>query len=54
MGTLVKKHCLYTGLYISTGDGEARGVEGQVGQLLAEACDPGLLCMMYVGWAPWL
>ena len=36
------------------GEGDARGVEGQVRQLLAEAQDPELLCRMYAGWAPWL
>lgn len=37
-----------------TGEGEARGVEGQVQQLLADAQDPEKLSKMYVGWAAWL
>jgi len=35
------------------GDGEPRGVEGQVQQLLADAQDPGNLARMYYGWASW-
>jgi ataxia telangiectasia mutated family protein len=37
-----------------TGEGEARGVEGQVQQLLHDAQDPDNLCRMYCGWAAWL
>lgn len=40
--------------FLRTGEGEARGVEGQVQQLLQEAMDPGNLCRMYIGWAPWV
>lgn len=36
------------------GEGEARGVEGQVQQLLQDATDPDNLCKMYAGWASWL
>ena len=36
------------------GDGGARGVGAQVTALLRDAADPGKLCRMYVGWAPWL
>jgi len=35
-------------------DGDIRGVEGQVQELLREAQDPDRLCRLYVGWAPWL
>lgn len=35
------------------GEGEARGVEGQVQQLLADAQDPDKLCRMYIGWQAW-
>jgi hypothetical protein len=37
-----------------TGEGEARGVEGQVHQLLHDARNADNLCRMYVGWAAWL
>lgn len=36
------------------GEGEARGVEGQVQQLLADAQDPDKLCRMYIGWQSWV
>lgn len=36
------------------GEGEARGIEGQVQSLLQEAQDPERLCRMFVGWAAWL
>ncbi|KAK9814933.1 hypothetical protein WJX73_002395 [Symbiochloris irregularis] len=36
------------------GQGEARGLEGQVQQLFNDAQDPNLLCKMFAGWAPWL
>ena len=39
---------------VDGGNGEARGVEGQVQQLLHDAQDPDKLCRMYVGWAAWL
>lgn len=35
------------------GDGEVRGVEGQVQQLLVDAQDGDKLVKMFVGWAPW-
>ncbi|KAL4452130.1 hypothetical protein ABPG75_007792 [Micractinium tetrahymenae] len=35
------------------GEGEARGVEGQVQQLLADAQDPDKLSRMYIGWQAW-
>ena len=34
-----------------TGEGEARGVEGQVQQLLLDAQNPDSLCRMYIGCA---
>jgi len=37
-----------------TGEGAARGVEGQVQQLLQDAQDPANLGRMYVGWASWV
>ncbi|KAL3152004.1 hypothetical protein ABBQ32_001124 [Trebouxia sp. C0010 RCD-2024] len=36
------------------GQGEARGVKGQVQQLLQDAQNPDKLCKMYVGWSAWL
>ena len=42
------------GLDASGGDGAPLSVEAQVRVLLHEAADPGRLCRMYVGWAPWL
>lgn len=36
------------------GEGEPRGVAGQVAALLAEAQDPERLARMYVGWAAWM
>ena len=39
---------------VGAGEGEARGVEGQVRQLLQDAMDPDKLCRMYVGWCSWL
>jgi serine-protein kinase ATM len=36
------------------GDGAPLSVEAQVRVLLHEAADPGRLCRMYVGWAPFL
>ncbi len=39
---------------VEGGEGEARGVEGQVQQLLHDAQDPDLLSRMYAGWAPYL
>ena len=42
------------GLDASGGDGAPLSVEAQVRVLLHEATDPGRLCRMYVGWAPWL
>lgn len=45
--------CLISGFDLA-GDGEARGVEGQVQQLLHDAQDPDFLSRMYVGWAAWL
>eukprot|EP00884_Botryococcus_braunii_P019002 jgi/Botrbrau1/5786/Bobra.0155s0009.1 len=41
-------------LGLESGEGEARGVEGQVHQLLHDARDADNLCRMYVGWAAWL
>ena len=35
------------------GEGEARGVEGQVQQLLADAQDPDKLSRHYIGWQAW-
>lgn len=35
------------------GEGEARGVGGQVQQLLADAQDPDKLCRLYIGWQAW-
>ena len=35
-------------------DGSPLSVEAQVRVLLHEAADPGRLCRMYVGWAPFL
>lgn len=37
----------------NTGEGEARGVGGQVQQLLADAQDPDKLCRLYIGWQAW-
>ncbi|PSC71129.1 serine threonine-kinase ATM isoform X1 [Micractinium conductrix] len=39
---------------VEAGEGEARGVEGQVQQLLADAADPDKLCRMYIGWQAWV
>jgi serine-protein kinase ATM len=36
------------------GDGAPLSAEAQVRMLLHEAADPGRLCRMYVGWAPFL
>lgn len=41
-------------LCVRAGEGEARGVEGQVQQLLADAQDPDKLCRMYIGWQSWV
>ena len=35
--------------FCPTGEGEARGVEGQVQQLLQDAQNPDSLCRMYIG-----
>eukprot|EP00899_Mesostigma_viride_P015595 jgi/Mesvir1/24036/Mv10774-RA.1 len=35
-------------------EGEARGIQGQVQQLLQQAMDPDRLCRLFPGWAPWL
>lgn len=34
--------------------GEHKTVAGQVKLLINEARDPGNLCMMFIGWAPWM
>jgi len=39
---------------IEAGDTSARGVEGQVQHLLAEAMNPENLSRMYIGWQPYL
>ena len=39
---------------LCTGQGESRGIKGQVQQLLQDAQDPDKLCKMYVGWSAWL
>ena len=36
------------------GQGESRGVKGQVQQLLQDAQSSDKLCKMYVGWSAWL
>lgn len=36
------------------GQGESRGVKGQVQQLLQDAQSADKLCKMYVGWSAWL
>ena len=36
------------------GQGESRGVKGQVQQLLQDAQNADMLCKMYVGWSAWL
>lgn len=38
---------------VEAGEGEARGVEGQVQQLLADAQDSDKLSKMYIGWQAW-
>ena len=38
----------------AVGEGEARGVEGQVQQLMADAQDRDKLCKMYIGWQAWV
>ena len=39
---------------LGAGQGESRGIKGQVQQLLQDAQDPDKLCKMYVGWSAWL
>ena len=39
---------------VEGGEGDARGVGGQVQQLLTDATDPDKLARMYIGWAPWM
>ena len=45
---------LQTRSHASAGQGESRGVKGQVQQLLQDAQNPDKLCKMYVGWSAWL
>lgn len=35
-------------------DGEPRGIEGQIQQLIQDAQNPDNLSSMFVGWAPWV
>jgi serine-protein kinase ATM len=39
---------------VSASEGEGRGVEGQVQELLQQAMASDRLCRLYVGWAPFL
>ena len=39
---------------VAAGEGEARGVEGQVQQLFQDAQDPEILAKAFVGWAAWV
>ena len=48
------KHHGVSRLRACAGEGAARGVEGQVQQLLQDSQDPANLGRLYVGWAPWL
>ena len=45
---------LLTHFHSAAGEGEARGVEGQVQQLMADAQDRDKLCKMYIGWQAWV